>query len=358
MSELMPTSLTRETSSAGAPALVVLVCDPAHAEMLLAALDPLTPLATGEFSVTVCDGGDDTVSRISSLDPDVLLTTASLDAGDARSLIEVTRASAVPGTVRVVLIGDAHGPVRNALDAADFGIDRFVGSPVVGKALRFAVSSAIEAARQARASVPAITAAVTTTPAPDSFAEIKIGRVPTVDLPSPSPPLPASVHIAGKPVVSASPDASTQSGNTDDWSAPAMREPTQVLPYGGAAPSAPSSSSGTSPGASSSAPNIDELALSVRLDDEKWASVSSVRAVPDAVESDAAAKPHTVRFDMRDADENAERGQRAVKRAPRPDDGDELADFDGPSPEEVSSISFLAAPSQAAMMFSGSFISR
>ena len=354
MSDPAPSAPSRASSSAGAAAIVVLVCDPEQAGALLAALDPATPLASGEFTVTVCDGGDDTVARIAALDPDVLLTTASLEAGDARSLIEVTRASSVPGTVRVVLIGDASGPVRNALDAADFGLDRFVGAPVIGKALRFAVSSAVDAARQARASVPAITAAVTTTPAPDSFAEIKIGRVSTMDVPPLPPSLRPRSGVLTKPMFTSSPDASTRAGTEDEWSAPATREPTQVLSHGSGsleititgaeAPAASSSSSGTSPGLTSSAPNIDELALSVRLDDEKWASVSSVRAVQDAVDSESGAKPHTVRFDMRDADENAERGQRAIKRAHRVDEGDELADYEGSSPEEVSLADVPLAP--------------
>ena len=43
--------------------------------------------------------------------------------------------------LRVVLIGETNGPIRNALDAADFEVDRFVGRPLSGKALAFAVRS-------------------------------------------------------------------------------------------------------------------------------------------------------------------------------------------------------------------------
>src|SRR5262249_1695333 len=51
------------------------------------------------------------------------------------------------GLIHIVLVGDVRGPIRNALDASDFLVDRFVARPLSAKALRFAVSSGITAIR-------------------------------------------------------------------------------------------------------------------------------------------------------------------------------------------------------------------
>src|SRR5688572_5804186 len=101
--------------------------------------------------IDTVDGSDVALREFAIQRSEVVVVAASLDAGDARALIASIRGAAAIGTVHVILVGDAKGPIRNALDAADFGADRFIARPVSGKALRFAVSHGIEAARRGRA---------------------------------------------------------------------------------------------------------------------------------------------------------------------------------------------------------------
>ena len=103
-----------------------------------------------EGDVATSEGGDDTITRFVAERPEVVVVTATLEAGDTRALIASLRAAAPAGSFHVILIGDVKGPIRNALDAADFAADRFVARPVAPKALRFAVSSGMAAARRAR----------------------------------------------------------------------------------------------------------------------------------------------------------------------------------------------------------------
>ncbi|HUS69107.1 MAG TPA: DUF4388 domain-containing protein [Kofleriaceae bacterium] len=88
-------------------------------------------------------GGDETLALCELTSPQVVIMSASLEQGDARSLASALRATAEPGALRIVLIGDQTGPIRNALDASDFEIDRFVGRPLSAKALAFAVRSCV-----------------------------------------------------------------------------------------------------------------------------------------------------------------------------------------------------------------------
>jgi hypothetical protein len=127
----------------GAPATILVVCNREDAPELVSALDGTGTVASG-------DGGDDTFRSFVERRPEVVVVTAALDAGDARALIGALRAEAPPGSFHVVLIGDARGPIRNALDAADFAADRFVARPVAAKALRFAVTAGITLARRGR----------------------------------------------------------------------------------------------------------------------------------------------------------------------------------------------------------------
>ncbi len=120
---------------------LLLVCDAGERASLSAALSE--PGGDGG-QVTWGDGGDDTVPLFAQLRPDVVVVTASLDAGDARFLLEVLRADR--RSFRAVLIGDGDGrPVRTALDATEFGVDRFVPRPVDDQALRLAVASSLPA---------------------------------------------------------------------------------------------------------------------------------------------------------------------------------------------------------------------
>jgi hypothetical protein len=125
---------------------VLLVCNSSEQGELRRHFDEALP--GGQVEIVFGDGGDDTLALFTRTHPAVVVACATLDRGDTRALLEAMR-TAIPG-FRSVLIGDERGPVRNALDAADFGVDRFVPRPVVPKALRFAVSSSLDVARVTR----------------------------------------------------------------------------------------------------------------------------------------------------------------------------------------------------------------
>ena len=103
--------------------------------------------AEGLPEPVVGDGGDETLASYRTLAPHVVILSAHLERGDARSL-----ASAIKGGehrfVRIILVGEQDGPIRNALDAADFEVDRFLGRPLSRKALVFAVHSCAAAAQK------------------------------------------------------------------------------------------------------------------------------------------------------------------------------------------------------------------
>ncbi len=100
----------------------------------------------GYAEIATGDGGDDTVTLYEKMEPDVVVLCADLDHGDAQALVASMRGLPHGQIAKVVLIGEEHGPIRNALDAADFGVDRFVGRPLAPKALGFAVRTCVEAA--------------------------------------------------------------------------------------------------------------------------------------------------------------------------------------------------------------------
>ena len=120
----------------GATALkLLLVANPGEADDIAHVL-----VAAGLPAPSIGWGGDETLLVCEETMPHVAVLCATLDQGDARSLASAMRG--VRGApLRIVLIGDAAGPIRNALDAADFEVDRFVGRPLSGKALAFAVRS-------------------------------------------------------------------------------------------------------------------------------------------------------------------------------------------------------------------------
>ncbi len=122
-------------------AKILVVADPAEQRELVALLrgagEPFT-----EAAIASGEGDDSTLGQFQGLRPQVVVITASLAAGDTRALVAAMR-EAAPKGVFVVLLGDERGPVRNALDALDFGCDRFVARPIAIKALRFAVTSGL-----------------------------------------------------------------------------------------------------------------------------------------------------------------------------------------------------------------------
>src|SRR5688572_16694288 len=85
------------------------------------------------------DGGDETLAEFQGRAADVVVMTATLSAGDALALAGVLHDE--PTSPALVLIGDERGPVRTALDAIDFGAQRFLRRPLARPALVYAVRS-------------------------------------------------------------------------------------------------------------------------------------------------------------------------------------------------------------------------
>lgn len=132
---------------------VLIVADPPRVDDIAEIFDE--PLAFGYTEILRSTGGDDTIELAEERRPHVCVVTATLEGGDAAALVEALRGMMPRAEVAIVLVGDAEGPMRTALDAIDLAPDRFVTSPIVPKALRFAVGSALEAVSLARGSAPA-----------------------------------------------------------------------------------------------------------------------------------------------------------------------------------------------------------
>ncbi|HEX4450507.1 MAG TPA: DUF4388 domain-containing protein [Kofleriaceae bacterium] len=123
---------------------VLIVADPGRVGELAGALAEPLPAPHGELDVTLSTGGDDTIDVFASRRPPVVVITASLELGDARSLVGTLREMAPHGGVAIVLVGDDDGPIRNAIDALELAPERFVSRPLAEKALRFAVQSSLD----------------------------------------------------------------------------------------------------------------------------------------------------------------------------------------------------------------------
>ncbi len=102
------------------------------------------PLPQGAIEVVVESSGANALARFFVRRPDVVVITATLSSGDPRAMLDTLRADTPRGHLGVVLIGDAVGPVRTALDALDYAADRFVARPLSAKSLRFAVGQCLE----------------------------------------------------------------------------------------------------------------------------------------------------------------------------------------------------------------------
>jgi DNA-binding NarL/FixJ family response regulator len=197
--------------SAPAEPSVLIVADPERIAELAGPLDePLPDL--GEIDILNSSGGDDAIDLFRAKRPEVVVVTATLEAGDAKSLIDAVRGMAARAEVAVVLIGDAEGPVRTALDALDMSPERFVSRPLAAKALRFAVGSAIEMVRLAR-----------------GMMDMK----PTDDMPSTVVPKESTSGVSstttpGLAVAGATPAAQTPAAQTPSAQAPAADAPPAV----------------------------------------------------------------------------------------------------------------------------------
>ncbi len=216
---------------------VFLVCEPNETAALRSHF--LEPLPQGSVEVVVESGGDDALARFFARRPEVVVITATLSTGDSRAMLDALRSATPRGQLGVVLIGDAVGPVRTALDALDFAADRFVARPLSAKSLRFAVGQCLEMVATSRNIATA------------SASRAAIVPIATSERPS-------GVHDQlGKPAGDAADEASDEPrivtapggwhpGNTaalgpgaQDWDAPMAgpveREPTFVLASAGMA---------------------------------------------------------------------------------------------------------------------------
>ncbi len=131
---------------------VLIVADPGRVDALADVF--AEPLPQGAVEVLRSTGGDETIDLFDERRPHVCVITATLEAGDPGALIEALRDRIPRAEVGIVLIGDADGPLRTALDAIDIAPNRFVSSPLVPKALRFAVGGALDAVVLARGMEP------------------------------------------------------------------------------------------------------------------------------------------------------------------------------------------------------------
>jgi Domain of unknown function (DUF4388) len=122
-------------------AKILVVANPYEAARIAAWLEAGTLPAP--VQVRTGDGSDETVAEFGADPADLIVLSATLDAGDSLALIGALRSEAPPH-LKVVLIGDERGPVRTALDAHDYAADRFLRRPLAEKAVVFAVRSCLE----------------------------------------------------------------------------------------------------------------------------------------------------------------------------------------------------------------------
>ncbi len=194
---------------------VLIVADPEEGDSIRDLLSD-----AGFDNIGLGDGGEGTLRVFEEVSPDVVVVAVGLALGDAQHLVSSMRARPAASHLRVVLIGEIDGPIRNALDASDYEVDRFVGRPLSSKALAFAVSSCAAAVREARGdestAPPPVSSVVEK--AIDAFVRDAIDAIEhTISIPTPAD------HGGGQAPV-------------DAWDAPSLpvREPTYILSDGGA----------------------------------------------------------------------------------------------------------------------------
>ena len=124
---------------------ILVVANPAEGDAIRDLLSD-----AGFDNIGLVDGGEETVTTFDEVRPHVVVVAVGLPKGDAKQLIAAMRARDERRPMRVVLIGEEDGPIRNALDATDFAVDRFVGRPLSTKALAFAVTSCAKVVKQER----------------------------------------------------------------------------------------------------------------------------------------------------------------------------------------------------------------
>lgn len=125
---------------------ILLVCNPGDR----AEVEDM--LREGGMGPVLWQQGDDrALASFEQVEPEVTIVCANLDAGDPRALITSMRDAPHGRVAKLILIGQNDGPIRNALDASDFAVDRFLARPLAANALLYAVRSCARAVNEARA---------------------------------------------------------------------------------------------------------------------------------------------------------------------------------------------------------------
>ncbi|MBA2543180.1 MAG: hypothetical protein H0V17_26295 [Deltaproteobacteria bacterium] len=138
--------------------VVLVVADPGDVGELVDALAEPLPSAIGRIEVIATGGGDDTIELFEARKPPVVVTCATLaPPGDAASLVEALRSMVKSTELAVVVVGDREGPTSISSGVSELRPDTFVTRPVIGRALRFAVASALERVLKVRGVIPATT---------------------------------------------------------------------------------------------------------------------------------------------------------------------------------------------------------
>jgi CheY-like chemotaxis protein len=196
-----------------APPCVLVVADRERVGELVAALSDLPGV-----EVVVSSGGDDTIDLFAARRPAVVVLTASLQHGDAGSLIAALRARVPRAEVAIVVIGDDAGQIRTALDALDLAPDRFVTRPLSSRALRFAVTGGIEAVRLVRSSPPS-PLPVRIDTQPGGTPPPRLPRPPSVHSGAPPPRVPPVPAAAPSGAEGHAPESTTRAALRARWEA-------------------------------------------------------------------------------------------------------------------------------------------
>lgn len=227
------------------------------------------------------EGGDDTYGLYDTAAPAVAIMCANLESGDARSLAAAMKQGPHAG-VHIILIGEALGPIRNALDAGDFQIDRFLGRPLSPKALLFSVRSALE--QQApETNAPSVVDRAVELAIEDFVSDAigSLGDLTAEAAPFEQPRAPRDDEKIEDDVVTSAHDAaaalapapSTPAVDAGwDYAPPPAREPTLILSGGGMEPA---------PIAMDAVPQVLPVDVTEReSDDEPWDGRGSVSLEP------------------------------------------------------------------------------
>jgi DNA-binding NarL/FixJ family response regulator len=245
---------------------VLIVADPQRVGELVTAL--AEPLPQGAVAVLVSSGGDDTIDLFEAKRPYVVVVTATLDAGDSKSLVEALRDMMPRAEMSIVLVGDLDGPIKTAFDAEDIAPETFVPMPLVARTLRDAVSAGLEAVALVRGGKTEVPADAERPPTDarrsrdaqrarwealaDSFsADLGEDDGAAEEAPALPPPLVIQPRRAEMLPGGLAPPHAWQPGNTadlsdhdkdsDPWSEGPTREPTVIIPDG--EPSVPDAAS-------------------------------------------------------------------------------------------------------------------